>query len=135
MLTSVPGSSDYLTLDAVVYANAAKTRVLGVSEEVLRAHGAVSQETALALAEGALRVGEADVAVSITGIAGPGGGSDDRPVGTVWFAVSQRDAPSRAEHRRFTGDRERIRTFAAYHALRLVWTCVTSQAPRPNNKE
>ncbi|HJK95978.1 MAG TPA: competence/damage-inducible protein A [Polyangiaceae bacterium LLY-WYZ-14_1] len=120
LVTSVPGSSDYLLLDAVTYANAAKTRVLGVSEEVLRAHGAVSSETAAAMAEGALRLGESDLAISVTGIAGPGGGTDTKPVGTVWFGLAQRGIGTRTERRLFNGDRERIRTLAAYAALQLV---------------
>ena len=81
MLTSVPGSSDYLLLDAVTYSNASKSRVLGVGEELLRAHGAVSAECAAAMAEGALRVADADLAVAVTGIAGPSGGSENKPVG------------------------------------------------------
>jgi len=120
LVTSVPGSSDYLLLDAVTYANTAKTRVLGVSEEVLRAHGAVSGETAAAMAEGALRLGESDIAISVTGIAGPGGGTDVKPVGTVWFGLALRGDRTRTVHRHFPGDRERIRTSAAYAALRLV---------------
>ncbi|MGB5265065.1 MAG: CinA family nicotinamide mononucleotide deamidase-related protein, partial [Polyangiales bacterium] len=79
MLTRVPGASNYLLLDAVVYANSAKEAVLGVGQEILRAHGAVSAETAAAMAEGALRVAGADIAVSITGIAGPNGGTEDKP--------------------------------------------------------
>ena len=92
MLTRVPGASDYLLLDAVVYANSAKEAVLGVSPEVLRAHGAVSSETAAAMAEGALRVAGADIAVSTTGVAGPGGGTEDKPVGDglVWFSAQGR---------------------------------------------
>lgn len=120
LVTSVPGSSDYLLFDAVTYSNAAKTRVLGVSSEVLRAHGAVSSETAAAMAEGALRVGESDLAVSITGIAGPGGGTDEKPIGTVWMGLARQGAPTVTRSHHFPGDRERIRTFAAYAALRLV---------------
>jgi nicotinamide-nucleotide amidase len=120
MMTSVPGSSDYLLMDAVVYSNAAKTQMLGVSEDVLRGHGAVSGETASAMAEGALRASGAHIAVSVTGIAGPGGGSEAKPVGTVWFALSQKGRPTVTKHRRLPGDRERIRTLAAYVALRMV---------------
>ncbi len=120
MLTSVPGSSEFLLLDAVVYSNAAKSHILGVQEEVLRGHGAVSLETAEAMADGALRVSGADMAVSVTGIAGPGGGTDSKPVGTVWFGVARRGRPTVSQHRRFAGDRERIRTLASYHALRLI---------------
>jgi len=122
MLTSVPGSSEYLLLDAVVYSNAAKTRVLGVSEDLLRHHGAVSEEASLAMAKGALRVAEADVAVAVTGIAGPGGGTDDKPVGTVWIAAATRDGREVTQHHALArfGDRERIRVLSAYYALGLV---------------
>lgn len=120
MLTDVPGSSDYLLGGAVVYANRAKSEMLGVSPEILRAHGAVSAETAHAMAEGARAIVDADLAVSITGIAGPGGGSDDKPVGTVFFGLAQRGHKTVSMHRRLRGDRERIRTLAAYFALRMI---------------
>lgn len=120
MLTSVPGSSDYLRLDAVVYANSAKTRVLGVEPDILRGYGAVSGETAAAMADGARRLGDTDVAVSITGIAGPGGGTDDKPVGTVWFGLSFREGKSITMRHHLHGDRERVRTRAAYIALEAV---------------
>lgn len=121
MLTSVPGSSDYVLLDAVTYSNASKTSLLGVSEDVLRGHGAVSAETASAMAEGALRISGADIAVSVTGIAGPGGATDTKPVGTVWLALALKGNRTVAKHFRLFGDRERIRTLASYIALRLVF--------------
>jgi nicotinamide-nucleotide amidase len=120
MVTSVPGSSDYLLLDAVTYSNHSKSKILGVTNECLRAHGAVSQECAAAMAEGALRISDADIAVAITGIAGPGGGTEEKPVGTVWFALARKDQPTFTKTRRLPGDRERIRTLAAYVALSLV---------------
>lgn len=120
MLTRFPGASDFLLLDAVVYANSAKEAVLGVSPEVLRAHGAVSSETAAAMAEGALRVAGADIAVSITGVAGPGGGTEDKPVGTVWFGLAQRGKPTVTRHRKLPWGRDRVQTISAYIALELV---------------
>ena len=120
MLTRVPGASDYLLLDAVVYANSAKEAVLGVSHEVLRAHGAVSSETAAAMAEGALRVAGADIAVSITGIAGPDGGTDDKPVGTIWFGLARKGEPTVTKHRKLPWGRDRVQTLSAYVALELV---------------
>jgi len=120
MLTRVPGSSDYLLFDAVVYANRAKEAVLGVRPETLRAHGAVSAETAAAMAEGARRVVDADLAVSITGIAGPGGGTEDKPVGTVWFGLARRGEPTVTKVRKLPWGRERIQTLSAYVALELV---------------
>jgi len=121
MITSVAGSSDYLLADLVTYSNSAKEKVLNVNPEVLRAHGAVSAETAAEMAEGALRMMGSDLAVAITGIAGPGGGTDDKPVGTVWFGLAQRGQPTVTQHRMLPGDRQRIQTLAAYLALRLVW--------------
>lgn len=121
MITDVPGSSDYLLLDAVTYSNASKTQILGVSSEILRAYGAVSAECATAMADGARRIVDADVAVSITGIAGPGGGSEEKPVGTVWIGLARRDRSSVAEHYKLAyGDRARIRRAAAFLALRTV---------------
>jgi nicotinamide-nucleotide amidase len=120
MLTSVPGSSEYLLFDAVVYSNSAKSAVLGVSDEILRAYGAVSEESAQAMARGALRVSGADLSVAVTGIAGPGGGTDEKPVGTVWIAVASRGGAGFVKHHRLRGDRERIRTLSAYLALGMV---------------
>lgn len=87
-LTDVPGSSGYIALNAVTYANEAKQKLLGVSEQLLVEHGAVSAECARAMAEGMRRLAGSDVAISITGIAGPGGGSEDKPVGTVYVGLS-----------------------------------------------
>lgn len=120
LITDVPGSSDYLLLDAVTYSNAAKTSILGVSSEILRAYGAVSAECATEMAEGARRLADADIAVSITGIAGPGGGSESKPVGTVWIGVTRRDRPTEAERHMVSGDRWRIRRWAAFLALRAI---------------
>ena len=120
MLTRIPGASEYLLLDAVVYANTAKAAVLGVSEEVLRTHGAVSAEAAVAMAEGALAVAGADLAVSITGIAGPSGGTDEKPVGTVWFGLAQKGQPTLTRHRSLPRGRDRVQVLSAYVALELV---------------
>ena len=89
-LTDVPGSSRYFVLSAVTYANDAKTRVLGVPAETLSAHGAVSEQTVRAMAAGAAQVGGSDFALATSGIAGPDGGTPEKPVGTVWIAVSAR---------------------------------------------
>ncbi len=120
MLTRVSGASNYLLLDAVVYANSAKEAVLGVGEEILRAHGAVSAETAAAMAEGARRVAGADIAVSITGIAGPEGGTEDKPVGTIWFGLARRGERTITKHRKLPWGRERVQILASYVALELV---------------
>lgn len=127
LLTDVAGSSDYLLLDAVTYSNAAKTSVLGVSSEILRAYGAVSAETAGAMADGARRIADADIAVSITGIAGPGGATEQKPVGTVWIGLARRDRETTAELHSLSGDRWRIRRLAAYHALRTIVRAASGQ--------
>lgn len=129
MLTSVPGSSEYLLFDAVVYSNAAKTNVLGVSEETLRAYGAVSEEAARAMVRGVLRCASADLGVSVTGIAGPGGGSDEKPVGTVWIGVGNRSGALYSRRFSFRGDRERIRIFSAYNALRMLMELANGRDP------
>ena len=119
MLTREPGASDFLLLDAVTYANSAKTRLLGVDEDVIRGHGAVSSEVAAGMAEGARRVSGADVALSLTGIAGPAGGSAEKPVGLVYMAVASSTGTT-VKERRFSGDRLQIQTLAAYAGLQLV---------------
>lgn len=120
LLTDVAGSSDYVIGGAVSYANTAKTALLDVSEALLREQGAVNEAVARAMAEGALHKLGADVAVGITGIAGPGGGSAAKPVGTVCFGLAQRGAETRTFTELFPGERANVRTFAAYRALRLI---------------
>ncbi|MGF1469442.1 MAG: competence/damage-inducible protein A [Sandaracinaceae bacterium] len=120
LITDVPGSSDYMLLDAVTYSNAAKSAVLGVSEEILRAYGAVSSECAAAMAAGARRLADADLAVSVTGIAGPGGGTETKPVGTVWLGLARRGAPALTQPHQLAGGRNRIRRLTAYLALRWL---------------
>ena len=119
MITREAGASDILLLDAVTYANSAKQAVLGVDEEVLRGHGAVSAECACAMAKGARRVSGANVALAITGVAGPGGGTEAKPVGLVYLAVSTESGTEVVE-RRFAGDRQWIQTIAAYAGLQMV---------------
>ncbi len=125
MLTREPGASDFLLLDAVTYANSAKARVLGVDEDVLRAHGAVSSEVAAAMAEGAKRAATSDVALSLTGVAGPTGGSEDKPVGTVFFGITGPKG-TEVKHRVFPGERSQIQTIAAYAGLQLLRQYVQS---------
>jgi nicotinamide-nucleotide amidase len=120
LLTDVPGSSEYVLLDAVTYANSAKRDLLGVGAALLERCGAVSAEVAAAMAEGVLQRAGADLAVATTGIAGPGGGSADKPVGTVWLALARRGEKTLTERRQAPGDRDRVRTLTAYLALQLV---------------
>lgn len=119
LLTTIAGSSEFLLLDAVTYSNASKSKVLGVDPELIRAHGAVSAECAIAMAEGARRIAGSDLAVSITGIAGPTGATETKPVGLVHLALATPDGTT-VKERHFPGDRARVQTLAAYTALKLV---------------
>jgi len=120
-LTDIAGSSDVFDRGFVTYSNAAKEAMLAVPAATLKRHGAVSSETAAAMAAGALRHSEADVAVAITGIAGPGGGSKDKPVGLVYFAAASRNGRRRARTRRYRKiGRRRVRERSVVEALRLL---------------
>jgi nicotinamide-nucleotide amidase len=118
-ITSVPGSSRFFLGGAVVYSNELKTLFADVPPLLIEAHGAVSKEVAVALAENIREICNADIGLGITGIAGPAGGSEEKPVGTVWIAVSD-GSRNETMHRRFPGDRERIRRWASQQALDLV---------------
>ncbi|MBU6397910.1 MAG: nicotinamide-nucleotide amidohydrolase family protein [Rhodospirillales bacterium] len=125
-ITAVSGSSAVFTHGFVTYANAAKTQMLGVSEAMLAAHGAVSAPVAQAMAEGARNRAHTNAAVSVTGIAGPDGGSAEKPVGTVWFGLATA-AGSVSEHRLFIGNRDEIRAQAVAFALALAARAATSE--------
>ena len=118
-LTAVPGSSEVYLGGVVSYANSVKQNVLGVSASILERKGAVSPECAAAMAEGARRLTGADIAVSTTGIAGPGGATPEKPVGLVWFGLSTASG-TRTEHRIFGGDRAAVRAAAVQFALGLL---------------
>jgi len=119
VVTSVAGSSAWFERGFVTYSNAAKQELLGVRAQTLRAHGAVSEETAREMARGALERSQGTIAVSITGVAGPGGGTAEKPVGMVCFAWA-RDGEVRAQTCRFAGDRESIRRQSVIVALEGV---------------
>ena len=120
-LTERPGSSDYVMGGVVAYANEAKADVLGVDAALIERHGAVSEPVAEAMAEGALRRFDADTAVAITGVAGPGGGTKEKPVGTVCFSVMLAGGPTQTRTLRLPGNRSDVRersTTVAMHLLR-----------------
>ena len=118
--TSVAGSSDWFERGFVTYSNAAKTEMLGVDAALIAAHGAVSAEVARAMAEGALRHSSAHMAIAVTGIAGPSGGTPAKPVGTVWFALAQRGAAAEAELLQLGGDRTAVREQTLAFALQRL---------------
>ncbi|WP_284618112.1 CinA family protein [Aquabacterium humicola] len=115
--TDLAGSSDWFERGFVSYSNAAKTELLGVPAALIDAHGAVSEPVALAMAEGALAQSPADWAVAVTGIAGPGGGSAEKPVGLVWLAWMRRGGAAQAERHVFPGDRAAVRAATVARAL------------------
>lgn len=125
-LTDVAGSSAWLDSGYVTYSDEAKTRALGVARRTLARFGAVSEQTVREMALGALRASGVEIAVAVSGIAGPDGGSREKPVGTVWFCVARRRGKRvawTAERRRFKGDRETVRRKSVERALRLIaWT-------------
>ena len=116
-LTSVPGSSEWFDRGFVTYSNQAKVEMLGVSPATLAAHGAVSEATARAMAAGALAHSGAGMALAITGVAGPAGGTPEKPVGMVCFGWCVRGAEPQSETRRFDGDREAVRRQSVIRAL------------------
>ena len=119
-LTEIAGASDVVDRGFVTYSNAAKIDMLGVRPASLEREGAVSERVAREMAEGALARARADLAVAVTGIAGPGGGSPAKPVGLVHFAVARRGAPTRHAEHRFAGDRSAIRLKAVRTALAML---------------
>jgi len=119
-LTAIAGSSDVVERGFVAYSNEAKSEVLGVAPAILAVHGAVSAETVAAMAAGALARAPIDLAVSITGVAGPGGGSPEKPVGLVYLGLAERAGAARTERHVFPGDRTQIRRAALVRALELL---------------
>ncbi len=121
VITSVAGSSDWFERGFVTYSNDSKVEMLGVQPITLATFGAVSEQIARGMAEGALRASRASVSLAVTGIAGPDGGTSDKPVGTVWFAWAGEKFPTEAECKHLSGDRLAIRDAATRFALeRLI---------------
>jgi nicotinamide-nucleotide amidase len=129
-LTAVPGSSDVVDRGFVTYSNAAKSALVGVPEALIQQHGAVSEPVARAMAEGGVRLGGVGIAVSITGVAGPGGGSAEKPVGLVHFAVARADRPTAHREMRF-GDigRGAVRLESVRVALEMLAEGIAADAP------
>ncbi len=119
-LTNVPGSSDYFLGGVITYANEAKVNLLGVSPATLAIHGAVSKECALEMAQGVRSALQADIGLSVTGIAGPSGGTSEKPVGTVWIGLSSPQG-EHARHFLWTGDRLAVKEQSAQAALDILW--------------
>jgi nicotinamide-nucleotide amidase len=122
-LTDVPASSQWVDSGYVTYSNTAKMRDLGVSASTLDEHGAVSEATVREMANGALRAAGVEMALAVSGIAGPDGGTAEKPVGTVWFAVATQEAKGPAafaERLHFGGDRDQVRRQSVDYALRLA---------------
>jgi nicotinamide-nucleotide amidase len=119
-LTAIAGSSDVVDRAFVTYSNEAKHEMIGVPWDAIRGHGAVSEPVARAMAAGALARGSAQIAVSVTGIAGPGGGTSEKPVGLVHFAAERAGFDAIVERHVFPGDRDQIRRLAVLTALAMV---------------
>lgn len=119
LLTAIGGSSDVVDGGAVTYSNAAKTRMLGVPAALITTHGAVSEPVARAMAEGARATAGVDLAIAVTGVAGPGGGTAEKPVGLVWFGLAS-PAGITAESQIFPGDRTAVRLATVRHAIGLL---------------
>ena len=119
VLTDVPGASKVFLGSAVTYSNEAKIDILGVDPDIINDHGAVSSHCAEKMAEGAKRIFRSEIALSVTGIAGPDGGSAEKPVGTVWFGISSNDATYTLK-KQFSGERALIRNSAVKTALEAL---------------
>jgi nicotinamide-nucleotide amidase len=120
VLTAIAGSSDVVERGFVTYSNEAKIELLGVPAELIGTVGAVSEQVARAMAEGALQRSHADIVVSVTGVAGPGGGSTEKPVGLVWLGLAQRGEPTASDRQVFPGDRTAIRIATVQRAFALI---------------
>ena len=126
-VTMIPGSSEWFERGFVSYTYISKREMLGVKGETLEKHGAVSEETVREMVSGALEHSHAQVAVAVSGIAGPGGGLPTKPVGTVCFAWCTKDGKPRSETRHYSGDRESVRKQSVEHALKGVLALLARQ--------
>ena len=125
-ITMVPGSSAWFERGFVTYTYISKREMLGVEGETLERHGAVSEEVVREMALGAIERSHAQVSVAVSGVAGPSGGTPDKPVGTVCFAFALKDAEAQAETKHFSGDRESVRRQSVVHALERLLGLLTA---------
>ena len=119
-LTAVPGASAVLERGFITYSDQSKQEMVGVTANTLAAFGAVSQQTAAEMAKGGCQIARTDLSISLTGIAGPSGGSAEKPVGLVWISAFRKDGIQQTERHLFTGDRQQVRMFACTHAISLL---------------
>ena len=119
-LTAVPGASAVLERGFITYSDQAKQEMVGVTANTLAAFGAVSQQTAEEMAKGGCQIARTDLSISLTGIAGPSGGSAEKPVGLVWISAFRKDGIQQTERHLFTGDRQQIRILACTNAISLL---------------
>jgi len=124
-LTDIPGSSAWFDRGFITYSNQAKVEMLGVSSTLLEQYGAVSFETARAMVEGVHGRSQAELAIAITGIAGPGGGTAEKPVGTVFFGIGQKGQAVKIDKRRFKGDRSEVRARSVEFVLKALLKTLT----------
>ena len=127
VLTEIAGSSDVVDRGFVTYSNEAKSEMLGVPPELIKGNGAVSGPVAASMASGALQRSKAALAVAVTGVAGPDGGTESKPVGTVWFGMSVRGGGGITERRVFPGDRAAVRQATVAHAFTMLEAAVRAQ--------
>jgi nicotinamide-nucleotide amidase len=127
LITEVPGSSAVFDRGFITYSNAAKSELLHVPEALIARHGAVSAEVALAMAQGALQAAQADAAAAITGIAGPDGGTPEKPVGLVYVATARRNGEATVSQNHFTGSRSEIRLQSTAKAIAMLADCVAKE--------
>lgn len=125
-LTAVPGASAVLERGFITYSDQSKQEMVGVTANTLAAFGAVSQQTAEEMAKGGCQIARTDLSISLTGIAGPSGGSAEKPVGLVWISAFRKDGIQQTERHLFTGDRKQIRMLACTHAISLLLRLLSS---------
>ncbi len=130
-LTAVPGASAVLERGFITYSDQSKQEMVGVTENTLAAFGAVSQQTAEEMAKGGCQIARTDLSISLTGIAGPSGGSAEKPVGLVWISAFRKDGIQQTERHLFTGDRQQIRMLACTHAISLLLRLLSNKAITP----